>query len=169
MIVVAELLAVEAVAGKDKLKKISVRVDAEGATKTIVTNAPNVVVEKVGQRLVVALEGAEVPGLEAVVKRTSVGGVASEGIVCDSRMVGWSGGGAGVAVFLGDDDAEVGASPPAKRPRPKAAQTEGALAPVTDGLFEKKLSREEKKKAAKAAREARKAKKSAATSSDSAS
>lgn len=161
MIVVAELRSVEPIPGKDKVKEISVRIDESGTTKQIVTNAPNVLAEKIGQHLVVALEGAELPGMEAV-KRTNISGRVSEGVVCDSRMLNWSGGGAGVAVFLGDD-AEVGSLPPADRPRPNAAKPE-ACGPVTDGLFKKKPSKEEKKKAARAAREVRKASKVAVAS-----
>lgn len=166
MIVIAELRSVEPIPGRDKVKEISVRIDEAGTTKQIVTNAPNVLTEKIGQRLVVALEGAEVPGMEAV-KRTNIGGRVSEGVICDSRMLNWSGGGAGVAVFLGDD-AEVGSLPPADRPRPNVSKPE-AYGPVTDGLFKKKPSREEKKAAARAARELRKANKVAAASNAAAS
>mmetsp|Transcript_1313 Transcript_1313/g.3363 ORF Transcript_1313/g.3363 Transcript_1313/m.3363 type:complete len:161 (-) Transcript_1313:39-521(-) len=153
MIVVAEVVSVTTIPGKDKVREVVVRIDEAGAERTIVTNAPNVLEEKVGQRLVVALEGAEVRGLDEPVKKATVAGRPSEGMICDSRMLGWSGGGAGVAVFL--DGIDVGSPPPAERPRPKAADVPA----VTDGLFEKKPSKEEKKAAAKAAREARKAKK----------
>ena len=54
-IVVCELLAVESVAGKDKLKKVRV---SDGEKEfTVVSNAPNVLPEKVGKRIVVARVG----------------------------------------------------------------------------------------------------------------
>ena len=157
-VVVCELLGVEGVAGKDKLKAISV---SDGSkTYSIVTNAPNVTEDKVGQRLVVALEGAEdIPGVEGTVGKARVGGVLSEGMLCDGKML-W-GGSAGTAVFL-DDDHAVGGAPPASRPRPKQAGEAPPPIAAGEGLFAKKLSKEEKKAAAKAAKEARKAKKAGA-------
>ena len=84
-IVVCELLAVEAVAGKDKLKKCTV---SDGEKEfTVVSNAPNVLPEKVGKRIVVARVGAEVSGMEEPIKKTNVGGVVSEGMLCDERML----------------------------------------------------------------------------------
>ena len=84
-IVVCELLAVEAVAGKDKLKKVRA---SDGEKEfTIVSNAPNVLPEKVGKRIVVARAGAEVSGLDEPVKKANVGGVVSEGMLCDERML----------------------------------------------------------------------------------
>jgi predicted RNA-binding protein with EMAP domain len=84
-IVVCELLAVEAVTGKDKLKKCTV---SDGEKEfTVVSNAPNVLPEKVGKRIVVARVGAEVSGMEEPIKKTNVGGVVSEGMLCDERML----------------------------------------------------------------------------------
>mmetsp|Transcript_28060 Transcript_28060/g.86811 ORF Transcript_28060/g.86811 Transcript_28060/m.86811 type:complete len:185 (-) Transcript_28060:44-598(-) len=150
-IVVMELLAVADVPGK-KLKAATVR-DADRQYK-IVTNAKNVLEEKVGKKIVVARPGAEVPGLDEPVKKANVGGVLSEGMLVDAKML-W-GGSAGTAIFL-DDDYEVGAPPPASKPRPKEATSE--VAPAGEGLFAKKLTKEEKKAKAKADREARKARK----------
>jgi tRNA-binding EMAP/Myf-like protein len=156
-IVVCELLAVEAVAGKDKLKAATVT-DGEKEF-TVVSNAPNVLPEKVGKRIVVARVGAEVSGLDEPVKKANVGGVVSEGMLCDERML-W-GKSAGTAVYL--DDYDVGSQPPPQKPRPK--EHVSAVAPIQkgEGLFEKKekLSKEEKKARAKAEREARKARKAA--------
>lgn len=151
-IILARVESIDGIPGKDKLKEVVVLTPEP---KRIVTNAPNVVEAKVGHCVVVALEGAEMHG--EIVKRTSVGGRMSEGMLCDSRMLGWAGGGAGVAVFLQGD---VGAAPPTERPRP--ANAPGPDIPVAEGLFEKKLSKEEKKIKAQAARDARKAKKLAA-------
>lgn len=106
----------EGVAGKDKLKKLSVDV-GKGTNLTIVTNAPNVVA---GSRIVVATIGAKVTadGEEIVVKKTAVGGVSSEGIVCDGPMLGWVGGGAGTAALL-PESFQPGSTPPDSRPRLK--------------------------------------------------
>ena len=156
-IVVCELLAVEAVAGKDKLKKCTV---SDGEKEfTVVSNAPNVLPEKVGKRIVVARVGAEVSGMDEPVKKANVGGVVSEGMLCDERML-W-GKSAGTAVYL--DDCDVGSQPPSQKPRPKEHVSEVAPLAKGEGLFEKKekLSKEEKKARAKAEREARKARKAA--------
>lgn len=157
MIVVCELLSVEALT--EKLKVCSVRVGEEKEVQ-VVTNAVNVVEDKVGKRLVVALEGAEVGGI--VVEPTRIHGTMSYGMFCDSKMLGWTGGSVGIAVVLGDD-VEIGSSPPERRPGSR--DKEEKKTPVEGGLFEKKLTKEEKKKAAKEARELRKAKKEAALSS----
>ena len=104
----------EDVAGKDKLKKLSV--DVGGRTLVIATNAPNVAV---GTRVVVATVGSSVPdgsGGEVAVKKATVGGVISEGMLCDAPMLGWVGGGAGNAATVPDSFA-LGAPPPDKRPR----------------------------------------------------
>jgi tRNA-binding EMAP/Myf-like protein len=98
---------------KEKLKLLSVDVGA-GAPLAIVTNAPNVVE---GSRVVVACVGAALPDGTVVTKR-SVGGASSEGIICDSPMLGWVGGGAGTAALVPDSFA-VGAAPPSSRPRLK--------------------------------------------------
>ncbi len=55
-------------------------------------------------------------GGEVVVKKASVGGVVSEGMLCDAPMLGWTGGGAGTAALVPDSFA-LGATPPDKRPR----------------------------------------------------
>ncbi|CAE7399977.1 pheT [Symbiodinium natans] len=100
----------EPVPGKDKLKKLEVDV-GDSAPLRIVTNASNV---KDGLRVVVAKVGAIVGG-EPLAKAT-VGGCPSEGMLCDSAMLGWSGGGAGAAALLPDSFA-VGGPPPDARPR----------------------------------------------------
>ena len=46
----------------------------------------------------------------------SVGGVVSQGMLCDAPMLGWVGGGAGSAALVPDSFAP-GARPPEKRPR----------------------------------------------------
>ena len=109
------VLTCDDVAGKDRLKKLTVDVGG-GRVLTIATNAPNVAA---GTRVVVATVGACVPdgaGGEISVKKAVVGGVASEGMLCDAPMLGWVGGGAGNAATVPDSFA-LGAQPPDKRPR----------------------------------------------------
>lgn len=100
------------VAGKDKLKKLSVDVGA-AEPLTIVTNAPNVAE---GSRVVVATVGAVVG--EETIKKASVGGVTSEGMLCSNPMLGWTGGGANTAALVPDSFAP-GSTPPEKAPRLK--------------------------------------------------
>lgn len=129
----------------------------------VVTSAPNV---REGSRVVVAPAGSEVLGKDGEmmpVTKATVGGVQSEGMLCDSRMLNWSGGAEGIAVNL-PDDFEIGSCPPSSKPRPKGLDQESSIpsGPVEPGLFEKKLSKEEKKKLAaerKAKRAAAKEKK----------
>ncbi|KAJ1630297.1 hypothetical protein T492DRAFT_840108 [Pavlovales sp. CCMP2436] len=155
-IVVGLVQGCEPVAGKDKLKQVLLDVGAEKPVR-VVTNAPNV---EVGKRLVVALVGATVGEIE--VKRTAVGGVVSEGMLCDPGMLGWAGGGAGAAATVPDSFAP-GDPAPSSRPRMDGGgKDDGAAAPAkeVEPLFAKKLSKEEKKVLAaqkKAEREAKKA------------
>ena len=113
-------------------------------------------------RVAVAVVGSTVlndEGEEMPVKKTSVGGVMSQGMLCDSRMLGWSGGAVGIAAQM-PDDLELGSSPPLCKPRLHQKETELPASQV-EGLFEKKLTKEEKKKLAEEKRKARKAAKEA--------
>lgn len=126
----------------------------------VVTTAPNV---RDGSRVVVAPAGSTVvseEGEKIQLTKSTVAGHPSWGMICDSRMLGWSGGAAGVAVQL-DESFPVGTEPPASKPRPKQQQEEVPAGPVTDGLFERKLTKEEKKKLAAEKRAAKKAAKEA--------
>lgn len=82
---------------------------------TIVTNAKYV---SEGKRVVVALVGAKIGDPEdgLVVKKRSIGGVMSEGMICDAPMLKWAGGAAGQAVFLSEEFVP-GSKPPMSRPR----------------------------------------------------
>lgn len=93
-----------------KLKKLKVDV-GQAEPLDIVTNAPNA---KEGLRIVVACAGAVIDGVK--IKRTQISGMPSNGVVCDSTMLGWTGGGAGTAATL-PESFDVGAVPPAQRPR----------------------------------------------------
>jgi len=139
----------------------------------VVTSAANV---RDNSRVIVAPVGSLVldnSGEEVEIKKTSVGGLMSEGMLCDSQMLGWKGGAVGVAATVPDSFA-VGSAPPEEKPRPKGVGgTDGDGPPPADlpGLFEKKvkLSKEDKKKAAeerKARLKAKKAAKAAAKDCD---
>ena len=141
--------------GGKPLKICSVNI-GDDEPVTIVTSAPNV---RDGSRVVVAPAGTTVmndEGEEMQVTKTSVGGTMSAGMLCDSKMLGWSGGAAGVAVQVPESIA-IGEAPPASKPRPKGEEEAAPAGPVTDGLFERKLTKEEKKKLAAEKRAAKKA------------
>jgi tRNA-binding EMAP/Myf-like protein len=144
------------------LRVCKVDVGEEDKTLTVVTSASNV---RKGSRVVVALAGSTVlgdNGDEIRVTKTSVGGVMSEGMLCDSKMLGWPGGAEGIAAQL-PESYPLGSAPPATKPRPKEESPAAAtsLGPVEDGLFAKRLTKEEKKKLSEEKREARKAGKEA--------
>mmetsp|Transcript_16709 Transcript_16709/g.20846 ORF Transcript_16709/g.20846 Transcript_16709/m.20846 type:complete len:187 (+) Transcript_16709:81-641(+) len=147
-----------------KACKIKVSLDNGVEPITVVTSASNV---REGSRIVVAPVGTtymDEQGQEHLIQRTSVGGVVSEGMLCDSNMLGWLGGGRGVAAQL-PDYFEIGSPPPSEKPRPRKEVEEVKVEtppPVEpQGLFEKKLSKEERKKLAEERRRARKAAKAA--------
>ena len=118
--------------------------------------------------LVVATNGTSVLGDDGEpleIKKAVVGGVTSEGMLCDSKMLRWIGGAKGIAVNLPDSFA-VGSPPPSSKPRPNGAiaiddEKESEPAAPLPGLFEKKLSKEEKKKLAAERKAAKKAAKEA--------
>mmetsp|Transcript_33619 Transcript_33619/g.77687 ORF Transcript_33619/g.77687 Transcript_33619/m.77687 type:complete len:256 (-) Transcript_33619:85-852(-) len=147
-----------------KLKVCSIDVGAE-APVTVVTNATNIAERTIGKLVCVATVGSEVEGVK--VTRRAVGGTTSEGMLCDSPMLGWSGGAAGIAALI-PDSFNPGDSPPSSRPRGDGggAATAEPVGPVTGGLYEKKMTKEEKKAAAKAAREAKKAAKKSGKGKD---
>mmetsp|Transcript_12214 Transcript_12214/g.23785 ORF Transcript_12214/g.23785 Transcript_12214/m.23785 type:complete len:180 (+) Transcript_12214:136-675(+) len=118
--VIGKILAVEAVAKKD-LKKCQIDIGA-GEPVQVVTNAKHV---NEGALVIVATVGAVVPAGAVVgedpdaieIKKTSVGGVASSGMLCDSDMLRWVGGAKGVVQTLEEADFSVGGCPPSARPR----------------------------------------------------
>ena len=159
------VLECEGVKGKDKLKELKVDV-GQDEPLTIVTNAANV---EVGKRVVVATIGASLKD-ESKVKKAMVGGVTSEGMLCDGPMLGWQGGGAGAAALL-PESFKPGEAPPRSRPRldgggdgdgdAPAAPVAKSTGPGVDSLFEKKLTKEEKKAAQEKKKAERAAKKAA--------
>eukprot|EP01060_Flectonema_neradi_P028004 TRINITY_DN3767_c0_g1_i1.p1 TRINITY_DN3767_c0_g1~~TRINITY_DN3767_c0_g1_i1.p1 ORF type:complete len:153 (+),score=33.24 TRINITY_DN3767_c0_g1_i1:56-514(+) len=98
-----------------KTKLREVKVDVGGETVSVVTNAPNA---KEGLRTVVATVGAtvEMDGEDVVLKKTTVGGRPSFGMLCNGPMLDWTGGDNKMAVQL-PDSFNLGAPPPASRPR----------------------------------------------------
>ena len=163
---VGVVLSVEnkTVPGKKPLKVCSIDVgnnDSGGGPITVVTNATNV---RDGSRIVVAPIGSCVmdeSGEEITIKKTVVGGTISEGMLCDARMLGWGSGNSGIAAQVPESFAP-GSCPPTTRPSGGGGgggvtTGEGeVVAPAAPGLFEKKLSKEEKKALAKAKRDAKK-------------
>ena len=93
-------------------------------------------------------------GEEITLSKTTIAGHPSWGMICDSKLLGWSGGAEGVAAQIPEDFA-VGSPPPASKPRPKQEE-EAPAGPVTGGLYERKLTKEEKKKLAAERRAAKK-------------
>jgi len=159
---VGVVLSVEGCGGKGAgLKACKVDVGNDQVL-TVVTSASNV---REGSRVAVAPAGSAVvgdDGEEIAVKKTSVGGVSSEGMLCDSKMLGWLGGAAGIAAQI-PESCEIGSPPPESKPRPGGAAADAPQGEQeqVQGLFEKKLTKEEKKKLAEERRKARKAAKEA--------
>eukprot|EP00581_Thalassiosira_minuscula_P008167 CAMPEP_0183713154 /NCGR_PEP_ID=MMETSP0737-20130205/8096_1 /TAXON_ID=385413 /ORGANISM="Thalassiosira miniscula, Strain CCMP1093" /LENGTH=174 /DNA_ID=CAMNT_0025941903 /DNA_START=56 /DNA_END=580 /DNA_ORIENTATION=- len=146
--------------GKKPLKACSVNVGGDEPI-TVVTSASNV---REGSRIVIAPIGSTIindEGEEQTLKKTNVGGIPSEGMFCDSRMLGWGSGSAGIAAQV-PDSYEPGMAPPTSKPgAPQKSSEEAVPATEVKGLFEKKLTKEEKKKLAEEKRKARKAAKEA--------
>mmetsp|Transcript_26225 Transcript_26225/g.47580 ORF Transcript_26225/g.47580 Transcript_26225/m.47580 type:complete len:177 (+) Transcript_26225:79-609(+) len=150
--------------GKKPLKACSVNIGGEEAI-TVATSASNV---REGSRIVIAPIGSTIindSGEEQILKKTSVGGIPSEGMFCDAGMLGWGSGASGIAAQV-PDTYEPGSSPPSSKPGapPKNGSGGGGSdvpAVEVKGLFEKKLTKEEKKKLAEEKRKARKAAKGA--------
>lgn len=120
-------------------------------------------------RLVVAPIGSTIindEGEEQTITKTTIGGVSSEGMFCDSRMLGWGSGSEGIAAQVPTEFA-AGATPPTSKPGAPRQTEEAAPAVEVKGLYEKKLTKEEKKKLAEERRKAKKAAKEAAKAAES--
>ena len=147
----------------DKLKHLVVDV-GNPETLNIVTNAPNVGTRTEGKKVIVAPVGTTVDDVK--VEKRSVGGVTSEGMLMDSKGMGWIGGAQGNAVLVPDDMAP-GSNPPTSRPRMDGdARGAAAEPPASSAAADKKAAKEQAKAKAAAAREARKANKSNKKSAD---
>ena len=80
---------------------------------------------------------------------------------CDSKMLGWGTGSIGLAAQV-PESYEPGMPPPKSKPGAPPKSEEATIpAAEVQGLFEKKLTKEEKKKLAEEKRKARKAAKEA--------
>jgi len=146
------VLECEAIPKSNNLKKVVL--DAGSANEgplTVVTNAPNI---RVGTRTAVALVGSVVDdaGSELVIKKAIVGGVTSEGMICDSLMLGWVGGARGLCVQL-PDYIVLGDPAPTTKPRMGGEPAPAEAEPVAAGP-----SKEDKKAAAAAKKVAMKEK-----------
>ena len=157
--IVGEVVECNEVPGKDRLRACKVNVGDPSQPLSIVTTAPNV---RLGTRCIVATVDTEIDvnGECEKVKRATVGGVVSEGMLCDSKMLGWAGGAAGVAAHLPDSFA-IGSVAPKSKPRLDGqAEPEAPAAEMSDKerkASEKLLRKQqlaEKKAARKAAKSA---------------
>lgn len=147
--------------GQKPLKACSVNVGGDEPI-TVVTSASNV---REGSRIVIAPVGSTVindDGEELTLKKANVGGIPSEGMFCDAKMLGWGSGATGIAAQV-PDSYEPGMPPPKTKPGapPRSGGESTVPAVEVKGLFEKKLTKEEKKKLAEEKRMARKAAKEA--------
>ena len=154
--------------GGKPLKVCSVNIGGDEPTVVVVTAAPNV---RESSRLVVAPVGSTIindEGEEIEIKKTAVGGVMSEGMFCDSRMLGWGSGSAGIAAQV-PDSFEPGSAPPTSKPGVPPSASASATIPAVEvkPLFEKKLTKEEKKKLAEEKKKLRKAAKEAKKAAES--
>jgi tRNA-binding EMAP/Myf-like protein len=121
---VGRVLVVEGIPKQKDLKKVLVDVVGDSNIETAVQIVTNAKYVESGWVVVVALENAIVPAGSTLeddpnavqVKPRAVGGVMSRGMLCDSPMLGWTGGAKGIIQQLPVSCA-VGSTPPSTRPR----------------------------------------------------
>lgn len=116
LICIARVKDVAPIPQKDKLRRVTLDAGAAAGEVTVVTSAT----VYANTLVCVALPGAAVTveGEEVVVKKATVGGVASSGMLCDSPMVGWKGGSVGLAATVPEASGlKPGDAVPAARPR----------------------------------------------------
>lgn len=138
----------------DKLKHLIIDIGNEEAL-SVVTNAPNVGSRTETKKVIVALVGAEVDGV--VITKRTISGIVSQGMLMDSKNMGWSGGAIGNAVLV-PDTLMPGDPAPTTRPRVDVGASDVAVQSFLG--VDKKAAKEQAKMAAKASRDARKAQKS---------
>lgn len=147
----------EPVKNKDNLKVVDVNI-GESEEVTIVTNASNI---RLDTKTVVATIGTDVEceGETITIKKTNVAGIQSSGMICDSVMLGWSGGSAGTCVNLQNyPEFKIGDLAPREKPRGIGGTTESKEPELS--AKELKAIEKEKRKAELAKKKAdRKAKK----------
>lgn len=156
-LVVGHVTSCEPIPGKSTLKQCRVDVGT-GEDVVIVTNAPNV---RTDTHTVVALVGTEIEiaGESTIIARTNVGGVYSSGMICDSPMCGWVGGGAGIAVQCPLSLAP-GSSAPTSKPRLGGLEVTAAAEPEMSDKERKAKEKADRKALAASKKAARKDKKS---------
>jgi tRNA-binding EMAP/Myf-like protein len=137
-----QVTSCDTVKNKDNLKVVTVNI-GESEDVTIVTNASNI---RLDTKTVVATIGTEVDcdGETITIKKTNVGGVMSNGMICDSVMLGWSGGSAGTCINL-QNYPEFKIGDPAPREKPRGISG-GAVEPKEPELSAKELKALEKEK-----------------------
>ena len=153
-LVVGHVVSCEPIAGKANLKLCKVDIGA-GDPIPVVTNASNV---RNDTHTVVAVVGTEieVDGESIVIARTNVGGVYSEGMLCDSLMCGWVGGAKGICVQV-PLDLTPGSPAPTSKPRLGGGAEEKPAEPELSAKELKAREKEARKAANAAKKEARKA------------
>lgn len=120
---VGVVMNVDLIPKKKDLKKVMVDVIGDGNVDQFVQVVTNAKYVDVGWVVIVALENAIVPAGASLaddtnaiqLKKTSIGGVKSEGMLCDSSMLQWTGGAKGAIQRL-PDSYTAGMSPPLTRP-----------------------------------------------------
>jgi tRNA-binding EMAP/Myf-like protein len=113
-LIIGHVQEVTKVPNKDTLKVVKVDI-GKGEPITLVSSAavyPDVYA-------VIALPGAtvKIEGEDVLVKKATVGGVASHGMLCDCPMLQWTGGGAGTVATVPKTSFKIGEVAPTSRPR----------------------------------------------------
>jgi tRNA-binding EMAP/Myf-like protein len=150
----------EPVKNKDNLKVVTVNI-GESEEVTIVTNASNI---RLDTKTVVATIGTdlEYDGETITIKKTNVGGVQSSGMICDSVMLGWSGGSAGTCVNLQNfPEFKIGDPAPREKPRGIGGGPSESKEPELSAKELKALEKEKRKAELAKKKADRKAKKDA--------
>ena len=150
-----------------KVKVCTVNVGTENTLEliTVFSTARNV---GRGSRLVVAPNGTSILGLTGsgdveIVTKTTIGTYQSSGVFCNHRQMGWKitdTSEIGMAVEVAQADALIGEQPPMYKPKPNQGPLPESPGYV-EGLFQKKLTKDEKKKLKEEKRKTRKATKEA--------
>ena len=154
-LVVGHVVAVEAIKGKDNLKKCSIDIGQENHI-TVVTSCPNVRIET---HTCVATIGTLID--DVTLARTVIGGIPSEGMLCDCNMLGWGTGSMGNCVQV-PLSFKPGEEAPSSKPGAPTRDTSGGKVTVStksakELKAEAKEARKQELKAKKVARLAKKA------------
>lgn len=155
----------EPIKGKDKLKVITINVGDE-EDLTIVTNDNSI---KLESKTVVATIGTEVEveGELITIKKTSIGGVMSSGMICDTAMLKWSGGITGQRVNLQSyQEFKIGSPAPSEKSRGMITNEPQDQAPELSAKELKALEKEKRKAELAKKKADRKAKKDTTSGGD---